>query len=141
MRVHGVGLHAPRAGRAGCRGAARPSRRRRRRRRRRAAGDPAAASTLSARIRVATELVPRIKDDAWFFDTELLVLAEKLGYRIADVPVRWIDDDDSRVKILSTAWEDVKGVLRLRRELWMGEHRRKKVATAAPVEPETVETR
>ncbi|MGQ0764509.1 MAG: dolichyl-phosphate beta-glucosyltransferase [Gemmatimonadota bacterium] len=63
-------------------------------------------------------LVPAIRDQAWFFDTELLVLAEKRGYRIADIPVEWIEDDDSRVKIISTAWEDIKGVMRLRWALW-----------------------
>lgn len=66
--------------------------------------------------RVVNEIVPQIKDESWFFDTELLVLAEKQGYRIKDIPVRWIEDDDSRVKIARTAWEDVKGVFRLR---WM----------------------
>jgi len=66
--------------------------------------------------RAVNEIVPQIKDESWFFDTELLVLAEKLGYRIKDIPVEWIEDDDSRVKIARTAWEDIKGVLRLR---WM----------------------
>ena len=64
------------------------------------------------------ELVPQIKDQSWFFDTELLVLAEKQGYRIKDIPVTWIDDADSRVKIVKTAWEDIKGVFRLRWKLW-----------------------
>jgi glycosyltransferase involved in cell wall biosynthesis len=66
--------------------------------------------------RVVNEIVPQIKDESWFFDTELLVLAEKQGYRIKDIPVLWIEDDDSRVKIARTAWEDIKGVFRLR---WM----------------------
>jgi glycosyltransferase involved in cell wall biosynthesis len=69
---------------------------------------------------VVNEIVPLIKDQAWFFDTELLVLAEKQGYRVMDIPVRWIEDDDSRVKIVKTAWEDIKGVMRLRRALWSG---------------------
>lgn len=64
------------------------------------------------------EIVPQIKDQAWFFDTEMLVLAEKQGYRIRDLPVVWIEDDDSRVKIIQTGWEDIKGVFRLRRQLW-----------------------
>jgi len=64
--------------------------------------------------RVVDDIVPQIKDESWFFDTELLVLAEKRGYRIKDLPVEWIEDDDSRVKIVSTAWEDIKGVMRLR---------------------------
>jgi len=68
--------------------------------------------------RVVQEIVPQIADQAWFFDTELLVLAEKQGYRIKDLPVEWIEDDDSRVKIIKTAWEDIKGVARLRWTLW-----------------------
>lgn len=73
--------------------------------------------------RVVHEILPQIEDEAWFFDTELLTLAEKQGYRIFDQPVRWIDDDDSRVKIVSTAWEDIKGVLRVRRYLWSAKGR------------------
>jgi glycosyltransferase involved in cell wall biosynthesis len=68
--------------------------------------------------RVVQEIVPEIEDQAWFFDTELLVLAEKRGYRIKDLPVEWIEDDDSRVKIMKTAWEDIKGVARVRWQLW-----------------------
>jgi glycosyltransferase involved in cell wall biosynthesis len=68
--------------------------------------------------KVADEIVPQVVDEAWFFDTELLVLAEKSGLSIREIPVRWTDDDDSRVKIFSTAWEDIKGVLRVRRLLW-----------------------
>jgi glycosyltransferase involved in cell wall biosynthesis len=69
---------------------------------------------------VVSALVPRIEDQSWFFDTELLVLAEKQGYRVKDIPVTWIEDDDSRVKIARTAWDDIKGVLRLRRLLRSG---------------------
>ncbi|MFT7617345.1 MAG: glycosyltransferase involved in cell wall biosynthesis [Planctomycetota bacterium] len=67
---------------------------------------------------VAQKIIPQIEDNGWFFDTELLVLAEKQGFKIKDVPVEWIDDDDSRVKIFSTAWDDILGVLRVRRYLW-----------------------
>ena len=70
--------------------------------------------------RAVESIVPHIEDQSWFFDTELLVLAEKQGYRIKDVPVVWIEDDDSRVKIMQTGWEDIKGVFRLRRQLWSG---------------------
>jgi hypothetical protein len=49
------------------------------------------------------------------------VLAEKQGYRIKDVPVVWVEDDDTRVKILQTGWEDIKGVFRLRQQLWTGQ--------------------
>ncbi len=69
------------------------------------------------RREVAQSLLPLVKDNGWFFDTELLVLAERLGYRTMDVPVRWVDDRDSRVKIFRTAWEDLKGLRRLRRSL------------------------
>lgn len=63
----------------------------------------------------AQMLLPLVEDSGWFFDTELLVLAEKLGYRICEVPVRWVDDPDSRVRIWSTAIDDVRGLFRLRR--------------------------
>ena len=53
-------------------------------------------------------------DNGWFFDTEMLLVAEKNGYRIKEIPVKWSDDPDSRVRIVSTAYEDVKGLLRLR---------------------------
>ena len=64
--------------------------------------------------KAAQKLVPLVKDTGWFFDTELLILGEKNGYRIKEVPVKWTDDPDSRVKIVSTAIEDIKGLLRLR---------------------------
>ena len=69
------------------------------------------------RRKASLELLPLIADNHWFMDTELLVVAEKLGYRIFDLPVAWVDDEDSRVKILHTAIEDLRGILRLRRNL------------------------
>jgi len=66
---------------------------------------------------VVDKLLPLAQDQGWFLDTELLVLAEKLGYRIADLPVVWVEDDDSRVKIVRTAVDDLRGVIRLRRWL------------------------
>ena len=65
---------------------------------------------------VAQRVLPQIQNDNWFFDTELLVLAEKMGYRIKDIPVRWVEDKDTRVKIGSTVSEDLKGLWRMRRE-------------------------
>src|SRR3954453_15327461 len=56
---------------------------------------------------VAQRLVPLVQDSGWFFDTEMLVLAEKAGLRIHEVPVDWIDDPDSRVEILTTAIADL----------------------------------
>ncbi len=70
---------------------------------------------------VVEKIVPQVKDQSWFFDTEMLVLAERQGYRIKDLPVKWDEDDDSRVKIVKTAWDDIKGVFRLRRLLWSRE--------------------
>ena len=65
-------------------------------------------------LRAAQALVPLVQDTGWFFDSELLILAEKNGYRIKEVPVKWSDDPDTRVKIVSTAYGDFKGLLRLR---------------------------
>src|SRR5215208_4969361 len=62
----------------------------------------------------AQKLLPQVEDGEWFFDTELLLLAEERGYRISEVPVDWIEDLDSRVDIVSTAIKDVKGLLRMR---------------------------
>ncbi|MBI2855400.1 MAG: glycosyltransferase family 2 protein [Chloroflexi bacterium] len=64
--------------------------------------------------RAVRALVPRVEDQAWFFDSELLILAEKSGLRIKEIPVTWIDDPDSRVNVTRTATEDLKGLLRLR---------------------------
>ena len=64
--------------------------------------------------RAANSLLPVVQDTGWFFDTELLILAEKNGVRIKEIPVHWVDDPDSRVRILNTAFEDLKGLLRLR---------------------------
>jgi len=64
--------------------------------------------------KAARELLPQIKDTGWFFDSELLLKAEARGYRIHEVPVRWVDDPGTRVKIARTAWEDIKGLWRVR---------------------------
>ena len=84
-------------------------------------------STLSARFSdaqcgfkairsdVAEHLLPLVADTGWFFDTELLVLAERSGLRIHEVPVDWVDDPDSRVDIVATATADLKGIGRLLR--------------------------
>jgi glycosyltransferase involved in cell wall biosynthesis len=62
---------------------------------------------------VAKALLPLVEDETWFFDTELLVLAERCRLRIHEVPVDWYDDPDSRVHITSTARDDLRGVWRL----------------------------
>jgi glycosyltransferase involved in cell wall biosynthesis len=60
------------------------------------------------------DLVPMVKDQGWFFDSELLLRAEQKGYQIFEVPVAWVDDPDSRVHVIETAWGDLKGLLRVR---------------------------
>jgi putative flippase GtrA len=65
------------------------------------------------RADAARELLPLVEDTSWFFDTELLVLAERAGLRIHEVPVDWIDDADSRVDIVATALGDLRGVCRV----------------------------
>jgi len=72
------------------------------------------------RAEAAQLLLPLVEDPGWFFDTELLVLAERSGMRIHEVPVDWIDDPDSRVDIVATALADLKGVARLARGLASG---------------------
>jgi putative flippase GtrA len=69
---------------------------------------------------VARRLLPLVEDTGWFFDTELLVLAERAGARIHEVPVDWVDDPDSRVDIVATATADLRGVVRLARGLASG---------------------
>jgi glycosyltransferase involved in cell wall biosynthesis len=69
---------------------------------------------------VARRLLPHVADDGWFFDTELLLLAERNGLRIHEVPVDWIEDLDSRVDLVSTIAGDVGGLWRVRREYWRG---------------------
>ena len=66
------------------------------------------------RADAARSLLPAVQDDGWFFDTELLILAQRRGLRILEVPVDWVDDPDSRVDIVRTAIADLQGVARLR---------------------------
>jgi glycosyltransferase involved in cell wall biosynthesis len=65
------------------------------------------------RTDAARQLLPVVRDEGWFFDTELLVVAQSQGMRIYEVPVDWIDDPDSRVDIVRTALEDLRGIARL----------------------------
>jgi len=69
------------------------------------------------RTDVARRLLPLVEDDNWFFDTELLVLAERAGLRIHEVPVDWVDDPGTTVDVVATAVEDLRGVWRLARGL------------------------
>ena len=72
------------------------------------------------RADVARRLLPLVEDTGWFFDTELLVLAERAGLRIHEVPVDWVDDPDSRVDIVATALADLRGIWRVGRALGSG---------------------
>lgn len=74
----------------------------------------------AVRADVAHRLLPLVADTGWFFDTELLVIAERAGLRIHEVPVDWIDDPDSRVDVLHTAINDLKGCWRVGRALATG---------------------
>jgi glycosyltransferase involved in cell wall biosynthesis len=66
-------------------------------------------------------LLPAVVDDAWFFDTELLLLAEHNGLRIHEVPVDWVDDSDTRVRLPSTIRDDLRGVCRMARRFAGGD--------------------
>jgi len=77
----------------------------------------------AVRADVAQCLLPEIEDEAWFFDTELLLLAERNGLRIHEVPVDWIDDTDSRVHVTQTAIDDLRGTLRMFRRFASGKGR------------------
>ena len=66
----------------------------------------------------AQKLLPFVQDTGWFWDTELLLLAAKGGWRVTFVPVRWLEDTDTRVKITPTVWKDLKGLSRMRRFDW-----------------------
>ncbi|MFB9238403.1 glycosyltransferase [Plantactinospora siamensis] len=72
------------------------------------------------RADVARRLLPLVQDTGWFFDTELLVIAQRAGLRIHEVPVDWVDDPDSRVDVVRTALDDLSGIGRLARALATG---------------------
>ena len=78
-------------------------------------GFPDAQCGFKAMTRNAAQsIIPYVQNNNWFFDTELLLIAEKRGYRVGVVPVAWDDDPGSTVNVVKTATEDVKGLLRLR---------------------------
>jgi putative flippase GtrA len=74
----------------------------------------------AVRTEIAQALLPGVEDEQWFFDTELLLLAERHGLRIHEVPVDWVDDPDSRVDIIQTALDDLRGLARVARKTLSG---------------------
>jgi glycosyltransferase involved in cell wall biosynthesis/putative flippase GtrA len=72
------------------------------------------------RADVARKLLPLVEDNGWFFDTELLIIAERSGLRIHEIPVDWVDDPDSRVDIKQTAVDDLRGMIRVGSALMKG---------------------
>jgi glycosyltransferase involved in cell wall biosynthesis len=64
--------------------------------------------------KAVSAVVPKIENRMWFFDTELLIIAHQAKLKICELPVRWVEDKDTKVKIVSTATEDIKGLLRMR---------------------------
>jgi putative flippase GtrA len=87
------------------------------------------------RAEAARLLLPLTRDTGWFFDTELLVLAERAGLRIHEIPVDWTDDPDSRVKVAATALADVCGIARMRWGFLRGTLRVPRLSAAAPPGP------
>ena len=68
----------------------------------------------AANREAAQRLLPLVKDGAWFFDSEFLILAEKLKYRIREVPVNWVEDESTSVKLANTIVDDLRGLARMR---------------------------
>ena len=89
----------------------------------------------AVRADVARELLPLVEDQGWFFDTELLVLAEHNGLRIHEVPVDWVDDPVSRVDIVRTATDDLRGVWRMLRRFAVGDGSLRSARDTTPVDP------
>jgi putative flippase GtrA len=95
----------------------------------------------AARTEVIRPLLDHVRDDAWFFDTELLLLAEHNGLRVHEVPVDWVEDTDSRVRLLPTALADLRGLLRVARAKASGRARVEglpKRPGPAPAHPDAV---
>ncbi|ONI79359.1 sugar translocase [Actinosynnema sp. ALI-1.44] len=98
----------------------------------------------AARTDVIRPLLEHVRDDNWFFDTELLLLAEHNGLRVHEVPVDWVEDIDTRVRISSTALEDIRGLIRVARAKAGGAARVKdlpKRPEPSPAHPDAVVSR
>ena len=75
--------------------------------------DDAQCGFKGIRVDTVRRLLPLVKNQEWFFDTELLVLAELAGLTVRSLPITWVEDPDTRVNIPSTIWEDLRGLARL----------------------------
>jgi glycosyltransferase involved in cell wall biosynthesis len=64
----------------------------------------------------AQKILPIIQDTGWFFDSEVLIVGEKSGYKVQEIPIIWRDDPASTVKVAKTAWGDIKGLMRIFQE-------------------------
>jgi putative flippase GtrA len=90
----------------------------------------------AARREAVLPLLERVRDDGWFFDTELLLLAEHNGLRVHEVPVDWVEDTDSRVHVVATAWHDLEGLIRVAREKATGQARVHGLVRRPPPRPQ-----
>ena len=72
----------------------------------------------AARTNAAKDIIPKTKNNNWFFDSELMIIAEKKGYNIIEIPVNWIEDPDSKVKLIKTSLQYLKGIVGIRLRLW-----------------------
>jgi putative flippase GtrA len=90
----------------------------------------------AARREAVLPLLERVRDGGWFFDTELLLLAEHNGLRVHEVPVDWVEDTDSRVDVLATAWHDLKGLVRVARAKATGQARVRGLTRRPPPRPQ-----
>jgi hypothetical protein len=85
----------------------------------------------AGRTEVVRALLPAVEDQAWFFDTELLLAAQRGGLRVHEVPVDWVEDTDSRVDVVRTALDDLRGMARVARRRLPGLAPRRPVTTEA----------
>jgi glycosyltransferase involved in cell wall biosynthesis len=89
----------------------------------------------AGRAEVVRAILPVVQNNAWFFDTEMLLVAQRNGLRIHEVPVDWVEDPDSRVDITRTVLEDLRGLLRMARESGSGAYRVAVPPRARPLAP------
>lgn len=67
-------------------------------------------------------VIDLVQNNRWFFDTELIIISRKLNLKIDQIPVKWTDDPNTSVNIISTAIEDIVGLTKLRFKLFKKIH-------------------